>query len=1169
MKAKVALQTVSSVDDYKNFLAERNKKHPLLAEVVSLRSSLEKMLSDDSGDLPLFLQRLDEKDKILLITGLIGNDRKLIDSVLSPALLSESVDSFYLPYITLHSEDDSEDQWLNNTCRALINRVLQMDDGSNLPETDCQRIMTLVMEKIPDTLLDLSSKLAIHAELVPVPGDVHIAYKEVPNPLTSNKFSGNIKLDEFRQAVQAPDLDMSEYLFLTLGLLQQYASTNEHVQQQLTLCRSLYMETQYEQAIEIITNLCEQCKKDLGEEVCSAILKVQPELQDVSLYRNYSRRFFENRVAALYQGQSIQQDVIEAVNRIAAAILGNDAKLASNPEEAISVVLSLDDLEHEELFERESKLKEGSTEWEQRGRYRKEGYSSEYKRAMGHHSEIVDTRNMGMMRSGQPNFPDELSEHALENKGPDIYVTSEDSYEFNHKRSVFIASISGHAYQAAALLMIYLDQHPSRSTNTQDINHFLKMYASLYVSHGFHSLLEVMNVFNLPHIKKIFEEQGVQIDTQWPDLILEQAFKDTQEYTKKLCKQRAVGEQLSSRLHGAVERGDLSEVHSLLAQFHDPNKVNARGYTPLWIALKKGYKEITEELMRAGAEPTQSLFIAIKEMDSELVRTLLRHDIDLSLTVEGYNLVEHTNHYGNEEIEELISQYLKFRIEAFQKRIDSIKEDPSNTARQLRIEYLKNFMVDRGQDLDSSISLENLLNSFFILDAVVIPMTREKAEELILNRPFLFAAIEGERDDLVEAALDAGADPNVRLDNGCTPLFWAVEENKEKIVSLLLAKKADVNLAMYDVNYSPLHMAAQNGNCNLIDTLITAGAIVDSDSECCDAPLAMAVKNGHVQAAGMLIDAGADPNRLSIDGTSFLTLAIQNHDFDMINLLLEKGATCTESDKNAMLIDAIYDEQLDMVEFFLSIGASAQACSDYYGEPAICIAARLGYATIAEALLKADANPDAYYHDEDVLLNLNATFVAIKNGHAATVATLLQHGASPIYTVEGGVTLVEYAKQQNEPLIAKLIEDFLEQKMSLLSEQISHINENSDNQCRQEALAALKEYAAVIAKKPHLFEYLQLRIEQFIKLDEQYQRFLNLLSEHKIQRNKIEEVTHCIEKEYNNLKEGRDFFNGADRAKKAIKGAIFQTNVRLFDQKEKELESTPTQQKIDPKLSGG
>lgn len=59
---------------------------------------------------------------------------------------------------------------------------------------------------------------------------------------------------------------------------------------------------------------------------------------------------------------------------------------------------------------------------------------------------------------------------------------------------------------------------------------------------------------------------------------------------------------------------------------------------------------------------------------------------------------------------------------------------------------------------------------------------------------------------------------------------------------------------------TPLHLAAQQGDAEMVRLLIEAGAEVDAQGDLCVTPLYQGVMEGHVAVARRLLESGADPD---------------------------------------------------------------------------------------------------------------------------------------------------------------------------------------------------------------------------------------------------------------------------------------------------------------------
>jgi len=89
--------------------------------------------------------------------------------------------------------------------------------------------------------------------------------------------------------------------------------------------------------------------------------------------------------------------------------------------------------------------------------------------------------------------------------------------------------------------------------------------------------------------------------------------------------------------------------------------------------------------------------------------------------------------------------------------------------------------------------------------------------------PRLRAAIDGGKLLAVEQLLENGKNLEIDLENGATPLHYAVMKKREEVVALLIEKGAKVNAAN-DYGWTPLHRAAFLGQLGIAVRLLKAGA---------------------------------------------------------------------------------------------------------------------------------------------------------------------------------------------------------------------------------------------------------------------------------------------------------------------------------------------------------
>lgn len=340
----------------------------------------------------------------------------------------------------------------------------------------------------------------------------------------------------------------------------------------LTELETLIEDGDYIKATRHIEYLCKYSKTQqvLGPDCAKSLL--EKGLAEVDVRYNFSRRFLENRMAALHLGdKATLNGKLKSINKIGEHFLGNDIKPATCIDEAMLTIISIPEISmRDDLVKLRFKIRDNISHFDGKFRTTRSGYSTKEQEGQeisklerfGRYEELEKeaittfSRNTGMMRSMQPNFSDELTDAPLLNRVPDIAESGHlnmpmairEAYASIYKRSSYGGDLSGHTVVAATLLYDYAVAHKDDPELNEDINAFLNAWVATYVSQGFHSYLECVHILEAPITHELFESVGVQLDIGLSPLKLEQAFKDTQEYVKVYALRRAMQEELKSKI---------------------------------------------------------------------------------------------------------------------------------------------------------------------------------------------------------------------------------------------------------------------------------------------------------------------------------------------------------------------------------------------------------------------------------------------------------------------------------------------------------------------------------------------------------------------------------------------------------------------------------------------
>jgi len=117
----------------------------------------------------------------------------------------------------------------------------------------------------------------------------------------------------------------------------------------------------------------------------------------------------------------------------------------------------------------------------------------------------------------------------------------------------------------------------------------------------------------------------------------------------------------------------------------------------------------------------------------------------------------------------------------------------------------------------------------------------------------MWAAFNGHT-SVVLFLLEQGAKLDVQDSNGRTALLYASSGPFPETVGLLLARGAEVNLQDSVEGFTALMMAAAEGQLQVVQLLLTHGAVADIRDKDGDTAESFAVQNGHSAVAKLLAD---------------------------------------------------------------------------------------------------------------------------------------------------------------------------------------------------------------------------------------------------------------------------------------------------------------------------
>ena len=247
--------------------------------------------------------------------------------------------------------------------------------------------------------------------------------------------------------------------------------------------------------------------------------------------------------------------------------------------------------------------------------------------------------------------------------------------------------------------------------------------------------------------------------------------------------------------------------------------------------------------------------------------------------------------------------------------------------------------------------------------------------------------------EMMRFLIESGVDPHIQSDIGVTLLHHAARNFDVSVLQYLVSLGLDPFAKMTgNIEYQPIHCAAEGGCVHSVRYLVGLGANVNAKTADCTTPLHLACDT---RIAQFLIDAGADIEAKDYYGSVPLhTAAGKNHP-GIVKLLLDAGAKVDAQciRQSTPLHRAAMEGSTETAKLLIDAGADLEVFDDMDFTP-LHEAAFDGHLGTVQMLIKSGADfdvRDVYYATPLIL--------AIRGEHSDVTEYLISCGADPLNSV--------------------------------------------------------------------------------------------------------------------------------------------------------------------------
>lgn len=455
----------------------------------------------------------------------------------------------------------------------------------------------------------------------------------------------------------------------------------------------------------------------------------------------------------------------------------------------------------------------------------------------------------------------------------------------------------------------------------------------------------------------------------------------------------------------AINTGDMEKVKMYLSKHANLlEETNRRGLTPLLLAANANQTEITEFLVKKGAnihfenaQGYQAIHFAAKKGNHKIVKLLVGKGVSVNVAVANGTLpINFAAWSGDYEtaiyLEEKGADIMA--VVGNNANVLMYSAMGGNTALYDWYEAKGVSRNHRDNDGDGSLHWAATGESGEMIKYLVNKKNYDINEKNNKGATPLQIGLEWGKLNTTKAFFELGISPMTKNSTGGNWLHSAANTGNFELIEYLMEKGCDIN-AHNSNGATPLYNAASSGNLRVVELMVDKGAIVNSKdclAEGCNkvdgSPLHNSVWR-NPELVKYLIKQGANVNALNADKQTPLHIASFGRCIDCAKALVEGGADLNVQDKfgKTPLHYAIKRERKDIATYLISQKADL-FLKDETGKTAVHLAAICGYCDVLDKLIEKGGDVKA----KDNLGN-TPLYYANYYGNLNTAKNLLAAGA--------------------------------------------------------------------------------------------------------------------------------------------------------------------------------